>query len=156
EETIMERELWPQVYHLVMTTGAAIRQTRVSFQPHIVVLTLIWAALHDRPQGWACDPAHWSPTTLRPCGLPSPATLSRRLRSVAVGVLMRQLAHPRRDRVPPRLLAILDGKPLPVGGASHDPEAKNGHGAGKIAKGYKLHAVWGSRPMPEAFAIEPL
>ena len=30
------------------------------------------------------------------------------------------------------------------------------HGAGKIAKGYKLHAIWGGRPMPEAFAVEPL
>jgi hypothetical protein len=152
----MERELWPQVYHLVMSTGGSIRQTRVTFQPHMVVLTLIWAALHDRPQGWACDPAHWSRTTLRPCGLPSTATLSRRLRSVAVGVLMRQLAQTLRGLVPPRLLAILDGKPLPVGGASHDPDAQNGHGAGKIAKGYKLHAIWGRRPMPEAFAIEPL
>jgi Transposase DDE domain len=152
----MERELWPPVYHLVMSAGRSVRQRRVTFQPHIVVLTLIWAALHDRPQGWACDPTHWSHTALRPLGLPSPATLSRRLRSVAVGVLMRQLAHTLRGLVPPRLLAILDGKPLPVGGASHDPEAKNGHGAGTIARGYKLHAIWGHRPMPEAFAIEPL
>jgi hypothetical protein len=61
-----------------------------------------------------------------------------------------------RDVIPAHLVPILDGKPLPVGGASHDPDARNGHGAGKIAKGYKLHAVWGSRPMPEAWSIRPL
>jgi hypothetical protein len=144
----MERELWPRVYHLVMSTGASIRQTRVTFQPHVVVLALIWAALHDRPQGWACQESHWSATTLRPAGLPSPATLSRRLRSLAVGVLLRQVAQRLRELMPARLLAALDGKPLPVGGTSHDPDARNGYGAGKIARGYKLHAIWEDRPCP--------
>ena len=51
---------------------------------------------------------------------------------------------------------MIDGKPLPVGGASHDPDARNGHGAGKIAKGYKLHAIWGRAAVPEAWSVEPL
>jgi hypothetical protein len=152
----MERELWPRVYHLVMAVGASIRQAHVTFQPHIVVLALLWAALHDRPLAWACDEASWATTTLRPAGLPSPATLSRRLRSVAVGVLLRALAGALRELAPPRLVQALDGKPLPIGGAGHDPDARNGHGAGKIARGYKLHAVWGGRPMPEAWSVEPL
>jgi Transposase DDE domain len=152
----MERELWPRIYHTVMATGTAIRQAHVTFQPHIIVLTLLWAALHDRPQGWACRPENWSTTTLGPAGWPSESTLSRRLKSLAVGALMRALADRLRDALPPRLVQALDGKPLPVGGASHDPDARNGHGAGKIAKGYKLHAVWGGRPMPEAWSVEPL
>ena len=48
---------------------------------------------------------------------------------------MRAPAEPLRDVLPARLVQALDGKPLPVGGASHDPDARNGHGAGKIAKG---------------------
>ena len=48
---------------------------------------------------------------------------------------MRALARPLREAIPARLVQALDGKPLPVGGASHDPDARNGHGAGKIAKG---------------------
>jgi hypothetical protein len=148
----MERELWPQVHHLVLSIGAAIRQVNVTFQPHILVLALLWAALHDRPPSWACRQADWATTTLRPAGLPSPSALNRRLKSVAVGVLLRMVAERLRGRGPASLVLILDGKPLPVGGASHDPDARNGHGAGKIAKGYKLHAVWGGRPMPEAFA----
>jgi Transposase DDE domain len=156
EETTMERELWPRIYHLVMACGTSIRQSDVTFQPHLLVLVLLWAALHDRPQSWACDEANWSTTALRPAALPSAATVSRRLRSIAVGVLMRDLAARLRDIVPPPLIAALDGKPLPLGGASHDPDARNGHGAGKIARGYKLHAVWGGRPMPEAWSVEPL
>ena len=152
----MELELWPQLYHLVMAVGGSIRQVNVSYQPHILVLVHLWAALHDRPACWACDPRHWKTTTLQPGRLPAPSTLSRRLRSLAVGVLMRTLATRLRDVVPPRLVQILDGKPLPVGGASHDPDARNGHGAGKIAKGYKLHAVWSNRPMPEVCSITPL
>ncbi len=152
----MERELWPRIYHLVMTRGTAFRQAHVTFQPHLLVLVLLWAALHDRPARWAAVEAHWSTTTLRPAALPSAATLSRRLRSIAVGVLMRDLAAQLRDILPCRLVLMLDGKPLPVGGASHDPDARPGHGAGKIAKGYKLHAVWGGRPMPEAWSVTPL
>ena len=156
EIRFMERQLWPTLYHLVMTVGTSIRQVNVTYQPHILVLVHLWAALHDRPASWACDPRNWAHTTLRPAQLPAPATLSRRLRSLAVGVLMRALARPLREVLPARLVQALDGKPLPVGGASHDPDARNGHGAGKIAKGYKLHAVWGGRPLPEAFAVEPL
>jgi hypothetical protein len=139
-----------------MTVGATIRQVNVTFQPQIIVLALLWAALHDRPPGWACHERNWSPTTLRPAGLPTPSALRRRLRSRAVGVLLRAIAEARRALMPPQGIQALDGKPLPVGGASHDPDAQHGHGAGKIAKGYKLHAVWGGRPMPEAFAVAPL
>jgi hypothetical protein len=152
----MERELWPRIDHTVMATGTSIRQAHVTFQPHIIVLTFLWAALHDRPQGWACRPENWSTTTPGPAGLPWESALGRRLRSLAVGVLMRAIADRLRDVLPPRSVHALDGKPLPVGGASHDSDARDGHGAGKIAKGYKLHAVRGGRPMPEAWSVEPL
>jgi hypothetical protein len=152
----MGRELWPRVYHFVMAVGATVRQADVTFQPHVLVLVLLWAALHDRPLSWACREANWSTTALRPAGLPCASTLSRRLRSVAVGVLLRAAADRLRDLMPAPLVQAVDGKPLPIGGAGHDPDARNGYGAGKIARGYKLHAVWGGRPMPEAFAVEPL
>ena len=56
----------------------------------------------------------------------------------------------------PTLLAFLDGKPLPVGGCTKDPDAKRGRGAGGMASGYKLHAIWAGRPVPEAWAVTPL
>src|SRR5215831_1492310 len=145
----MERELWPRLYHRIMEAGQALRLIGVSYQPHIILLTFCWAALHDRPVGWACDPRHWSTTTLRPPRLPSPATLSRRLRRVDTAMLMRALVERLRRGRTPRLIATIDGKPLPIGGAGHDPEARVGRGAGMRAKGYKLYAIWAGRPVPE-------
>lgn len=152
----MERELWPRLYHLVMEVGTQLRVKGVTFQPHLVLLVLLWATLHDRPRSWACDPANWSTTTLRPARIPSDSTLSRRLRRLPTHALMRMLAERVRATGDPSLIHVIDGKPLPVGGASTDVEARCGRGAGLRAKGYKLHAIWSGRPSPETFRVEPL
>ena len=52
---------------------------------------LIWAALHERPAGWACQRRHWSGTRLRPARLPSGSTVSRRSRAVAFGCFLNLL-----------------------------------------------------------------
>ena len=82
----MERELWPPLYHLLRGVAKDFRQKYVQFQPWVLVAVMLWAALHDRPIAWACQPRHWSTTTLRPPRLPSPATLSRRVDGVGVGL----------------------------------------------------------------------
>ena len=71
-------------------------------------------------------------------------------------MLMRALVQRMRQGEDPRLIALIDGKPLPVGGASHDPEARCGRGAGMWAKGYKLYAIWGGRPVPETYRVYPM
>ncbi len=152
----MERELWPPLYRLIRETAKEIRQKYVQIQPWILVATLLWAALHDRPRYWACEPRHWSTTTLRPCRLPSPQTLSRRGDGVGVGLFWRALEQRIRARGSPALVSFIDGKPLTVGGDTKDPDAGLGHGAGLLAKGYQLHTVWSTRPMPEAWAVTPL
>jgi hypothetical protein len=149
----MERELWPRLYHLVMEVGETLRLIDVTYQPHIIVLVFLWAALHDRPVSWACDERNWATTTLRPATLPSESTLSRRLRRVDTAMLMRSLVERIRSEGDPKLVSVIDGKPLPVGGASGDPEARCGRGAGIRAKGYKLYAVWGGRPVPETYRV---
>lgn len=152
----MERELWPTLYRYVQTTGHEVRQKYVQLQPWVIVATLLWAALHDRPLAWACDPRHWSTTRLRPPRLPAQATMSRRASSVGTGIFWRQLQQHLRQSGPPGLVAYLDGKPLPVGGNSHDPDARWGRGAGGLAKGYKLHAVWSRDVLPEVWEVRPL
>jgi Transposase DDE domain len=149
----MERELWPPLYHLVMRAGRTLRLIDVTYQPHIVVLVFFWAALHDRPVRWACDERNWATTTLRPARIPSAATMSRRLRRLDTALLMRKLVDLARGEGDPRLIAVVDAKPLPVGGASGDPEARCGRGAGMWARGYKLYAVWAGRPAPEAHRV---
>jgi hypothetical protein len=152
----MERELWPRLYHLVREVGRTLRITDVTYQPHTILLVFFWAALHDRPMCWACVERNWATTTLRPFRLPSPATLSRRLRRVDIAMLMRAVVAAARARGEPQLAAAIDAKPLPVGGASGDPEAGYGHAAGVKAKGYKLYAIWGGRPAPEAYRVYPM
>lgn len=151
----MERELWPPLYRSLLDVAADVRQKGTTYQPGLIVAVLLWAALHDRPIQGACDPRNWH-TPLRPIKLPSPATMSRRLGDIAVAVILRAMERRLRESRPPDLVQVIDGKPLPVGGLSHDGDARCGHGAGLLAKGYKLHAIWAGRPMPESWAIEPL
>lgn len=137
-----------------MTTDYPQPARKVSHSDRWVVLTFFWAAVHDRPTCWACDPAHW-PDDLRPGRLPSQPTMSRRLRTAAVGrllgaLLARYRGDPRHDWV-----KYLDAKPLPVGDFSKDPDAAWGHGPDSWFKGYKLHAVWGTAPVPLAWEVRP-
>jgi hypothetical protein len=152
----MERELWPVLYRMVREVGRDFTQKYVQIQPWVLVACSLWAILHDRTAQWACDEANWGTTSLRPWKLPSPSTLSRRAYEVGVGMLWRALEERLRNCSEPALVAFLDGKPLPVGGYSKDPDAGYGRGAGTMDKGYKLHTVWANRAMPEAWDITSL
>jgi hypothetical protein len=152
----MERELWPPWYCLLRQVGKDFRQKNVTHQPWALAAVLLWAALHDRPICWACQPRHWSTTTLKPARLPSASTLSRRLYSVGTGLVPRALEGRLCGAGDPRLVAFLDGKPLPVSRVSKDRDAKAGRGAGGLARGYMVHAVWAGRPLPEAWELTPL
>lgn len=137
----MERELWPRLYRLVDQVGRTMRLAEVTFQPQMIALVFLWAALHDRPVKWGCDVRNWSTTTLRPFSLPSPSTMSRRLRRLDTAMFMRLIIERIRAIGDAELIAVIDGKPLPIGGSSQDPESHCGHGAARLAKGYKLYAV---------------
>jgi hypothetical protein len=152
----MERELWPPLYRLLQDVAKDFSQKYVQFQPWVLVAVMLWAALHDRPVSWACQRRHWSTTTLRPPRLPSPSTLSRRIDGAGVALLWRALEQRLRGSGRPALVAFVDGKPLPIGGNAKDKDARRGRAAGGLAKGYKLHAVWSTRPLPEAWEVTPL
>jgi hypothetical protein len=152
----VERELWPVLYQLIRQVAKDFSQKNVSYQPWVLVSVLLWAALHDRTLPWACQEHNWLTTRLRPARLPSPSPLSRRLYSVACGYFLRELERRIRDTQDPKLVAFLDGKPLPVSRVSKDKDAKVGRGAGGMAKGYKLPTVWANRAMPEAWEVTSL
>lgn len=152
----MERELWAPLYQMIRETAAEVSQKYVQYQPWVLVMVFVWAALHDRPVSWACQKRHWSTTTLRPARLPSPATMSRRIDSAGVALFWRLLQERLRRVASPSLIAFLDGKPLPIGGNSKDSDARFGHAAGGKAKGYKLHAAWSNGALPDAWDVTPL
>jgi hypothetical protein len=141
---------------LIQQTAKDFHQKYVRYQPWLLVTIFLWAALHDRSVAWACQRRHWSTTTLQPVTLPSPSTLSRRIDSAGVGLFFKALEQRIRDSGMPALVAFVDGKPLPIGGNSKDPDARFGRGAGCFAKGYKLHAIWAGRSVPEAWEVTPL
>jgi hypothetical protein len=152
----MERELRPPLYRLLRAVARDFSQKYVQYQPWVLVAVILWAALHDRPRSWACRKRHWSTTARRPGRLPSPSVLSRRADGDAVGLVWRALEERLRASGSPAPVAFADGKPLLVGGCSKDPDATFGRAAGPVGRGYKLHAVWGTRPVPEAWEVTPL
>lgn len=154
----MERELWSELTRAVGEVDATWIESspRCTHRTAAIVRVHLWSALHDRPTSWACDARHWpGPTSCRV--LPDQSTVSRRKRRKdferfmdAVGV--------RLAGTPAAFMLVkrLDGKPLPVAAHSTDRDAAWGRGAGQQANGYKLHALWADRPMPEQWAVTPL
>jgi Transposase DDE domain len=145
----VERELWPILYHALRAASAAEHRKKVRYQPWVIAAVLLWAAIHDRPRSWACVEGHWDTTDLRPDEVPSPSTVSRRARRAEVADLLDRLAERLRGDGPPAWELVVDGKPLPVGRCSKDPDARGT----PMGRGYKLHAVWGDRCLPEAWAV---
>lgn len=152
----MERDLWPRLWKWLKQVSRSVHQKDVTYQPWVIVAVVLWAALHDRPVSWACEPRHWSTTKLRPSCLPSPSTLSRRMATVSTALAWRALEDLVRREGVPGVLSELDGKPLTVGGYSKDREAKVGYATGGFARGYRLHALWSGRLLPEAWEVTPL
>jgi hypothetical protein len=106
---------------------------------------------------WACDPDNWDRIS-RPECLPDQSTMSRRTRTRLFQEFLVTLARRLNGKIGKSLLqcGCLDGKPLTVAMHSKDRNAGCGYGAGQLARGYKLHAIWSGRPMPEQWAVTSL
>src|SRR5689334_3231442 len=152
----MGRELWPLLDRDLQEAARDFRQQDVHFQPWAVAAVLLWAARHDRPVSGACQERHWPATRRRPATLPSQPTVSRRSRKAACALSLNHLSGRFQGRGWPALVVLPDGTPLLVGGCSKDPDARFGRGPGPPGRGYKLHAAWGRRPLPEAWEVAPL
>lgn len=152
----MERERWAELSAAISDVNRSVRSNfKHTHDISLIVRVYLWAVLHDRPVVWACDPRNWWPHA-RPRRLPSQPTMSRRTRTE----LFDRFKHAMSSRLHGIGLADLvkriDGKPLAVARHSTDPDATSGRGVGGLQRGYKLHAVWASRPMPECFEILPM
>jgi hypothetical protein len=152
----MECKLWPVLYRAVRKVGRQVKQKGVVYQPWVIAMVMLWAAVHDRPRAWACVQANWCSTKLRPLQLPSSSVLSRRVDSVGMGLFWRTLEDELQGTVWGGLISIVDGKPLFVGGCSKDPDARKGYGADMMGKGYKIHAIWSNRVLPETWDLKPM
>lgn len=154
----MERELWLRVVWALKRLPRR-RPTRAVYDNRGVLAVLLRAALCDRPISWACRRSNWPVQAWRR-RLPDQSTMSRRLRDPALlEDLERLVAILQRRRPGVGATLIVDGKPLAVSEFTSDREAVTGWGAGRHAKGYKLHALiddarrilaWEVRPMKDS------
>jgi hypothetical protein len=123
-----------------------------------IVMVCIWAVLHERPISWACKTENWPEGLWPRKKLPSQPTMSRRLGTTEVQRLlyvMERYLIKLHDQG--GLVTVVDGKPLIVGSHSKDPDCKWGRvGHRSFAKGYKLHAIYGSAALPLCWEIAPL
>jgi hypothetical protein len=151
----MERELWELLCGVAKTLYN--RQAHSCYGDDLIVAVYWWAVVHDRPVSWACVAAHW-PADLARQRLPSQPTLSRRLRSSSVEQLVHAVEQTLAELSSAAAcwMLLIDAKPLVVGGPSKDPDAAWGRGGGGLARGYKLHAIWGGGALPVAWALAPL
>jgi len=139
QENSMERELWRWIADAVRRMPPTRPRNAVYTDPQIVAVYL-WAALHDRPVSWACERANWPPQAWRRV-LPDQSTMSRRMRHASVIDLQRKLLHALQRKFGESGILVVDGKPLELSEHTRDPDAATGRGAGRFAKGYKLHLV---------------
>jgi hypothetical protein len=152
----MERQLWMQIVALLEVLDKSRARAEGGFSDRRIVAVYYWAVVHDRPISWAVQRRNW-PIDLRRWPLPSNTTMSRRLRSPSVRRLLEALEQ-RVLRKPESgsLVWLIDGKPLPIGGASKDRQAGYGRAARSKAKGYKLHALVGGDKSVAEWRLAPM
>src|SRR6058998_520210 len=153
----MEDELFDTLYRVVRHEATLRpRRKRVRFSDAVILLVAFWAVLHDRPVRWACAVRNWH-GVLPWEALPSPATMSRRLRTLSVQLLLEQVFYCLLACVGLQAFCLcrrIDSKPLPVGGFSKDRDARRGYATGATCKGYKLFCCWGGGTlMPETLTL---
>jgi hypothetical protein len=151
----MEHQLYQAIVAVLLSLDQAPYSPACDFSAADIVRVYYGSVICDRPTCWACCKKNW-PLHLRKQPLPSPSTMSRRLRWPSVVALLDALE--RRVVAPkePGLFWMIDGKPLPIGGCSKDRQAGYGRAAGGMAKGYKLHALVGSDDTVAAWRLAPM
>src|SRR5439155_18422427 len=152
----MEREFWSELSQAISAVAAGWHESARFVHPTALIVRVhLWSVLHDRPTSWACEKQSWDART-RPAALPDQSTMSRRQRGKLFERFLAAVGAKLAGKPSAVLVKRLDGKPLPVAAHSKDRNAKWGRGAGQHARGYKLHAIWSDRPMPEQWAVTPL
>ena len=150
----MENELWKKVYQLVTKIASGKTLKRATYSHADIVLTYLWAVLHDRPIYWSCKKCNW-PIYYRRRSLPNPSTMTRRLRTQQIQTLLKNIEQHLVNLLPESICRWIDAKPLTISRFSKDKQAGFGYAEKGMANGYKLHAVadksgfvaWTIKPM---------
>ena len=151
----MDRTIWKNTLALIKRHARRMKRLPKAVFPDWLIMAMVcWHTAHTQPMYWACDRSNY-PRWFKPKRLPSPSQFTRRVRRQRFDDLCQAIHEDAAGRGTAGM-SFFDGKPLVVGPASKDPEAKRGHIMGGFAKGYKLH-IWGTldRRIP-VFSVQSL
>jgi Transposase DDE domain len=141
----MDGELLAWLYRRLLHDPNLAHRRDCTYGDGIILLVYFYATLNNRSVLWASKLKHW------PCWCaavfrdhwPSRSQINKRLQNESVAKWIATLDAELRERLPRGKDKVADGKPLVVGGFSHDPDARWGKTPGQYgwAKGYKLHSL---------------
>ena len=140
----MDGELLRWLYHRLLHDPKLAHTPGHTYGDGLIALIYFFAVLSGRSPKWACRRTSWPPwcRAVLPRPLISYAQLNRRLKANAFQQLVGRLDAELRGRLPRGDAKVVDGKPLVIGGYSHDRDAAVW---GKVpdgwARGYKLHVI---------------
>jgi hypothetical protein len=153
----MQSQRWNEVYRLVGEVARELPRGSRRFADRVIVLVFLWAAFHHRPISWACRRAHWTPWMQRLLPrVPSPTTMSRRLRRGSVRALLDRVLERAQGPLGEPLVHVIDGTGLEVRGHSKDRQADIGYCVGRRGKGYKLHVLLTLSGAVAAWRLTPM
>jgi hypothetical protein len=153
----MDGELLRWLYHRLIHDPTLARTRNCTYGDGVILLVYFYAALNHRSPLWGSDLHHWPAWCRAALVLPSYAQLNKRLKTDAIARGIASLDAELRQRLPRGPAKVADGKPLVIGGFSHDPDARRGKVPAGWARGYKLHVIAdGATGAIEAHALTPL
>lgn len=159
----MDRQLFKMILQQLQKTQPHL-PVRGTYTDQQIVAIYYFTVLNNRPVCWACNRDHWPITYLAQWKtLPSQSQMSRRLRTPTVCKLMDQIEQQvlrpqdtKKESASIEMVWYVDGKPLPISGHSRDRQCGYGKAAGCLARGYKLHLLWGCRGTVADFRVTPM
>lgn len=153
----MNRQVWRALISAIRSADRRVPRTGRSprFADQQIVKMYLWSVWHDRPLCWACDREHYN-GWYRPRQLPSVSQFCRRMKTTRIQTMLEAVNDHLTRTSAPATLSFFDGKPLPISDYSGDPDARDGHGAGKFQRGYKLHAWATAEGQIPRFAVRSL
>lgn len=151
----MDGELLRWLYRRLIHDPTLSRTRDCTYGDGLILLIYFFSVIYNRSLAWAHDRRNW-PLAYRRLVFPSYSQLCRRMKlprlQEHIAVIGRSLGR----QLPGSDLKLIDGKPLPVGGFTKDPDATLGHVPDGFARGYRLHLVFDSLGRIEAFDVTGL
>ncbi|MFM9959218.1 MAG: transposase, partial [Phycisphaerales bacterium] len=141
----MDRDVWLIVMRVTRSlNSAAPALPRATFSDSLIVRLFILLAWRDLPRSRVRDRGVLLPW-LRVRRLPSISQFNKRVNQPRFAQLLEVVRQRLMDAGVETPVLCIDGKPMPVGGHSADPDAANGRSSAGFCRGYRLHALTDDR-----------